>query len=108
MDRRALLIPAVVGPTASGKTALSIALARALGGEILCCDSMQIYREMDIGTAKPTAAEQALVPHHLVDFVDPRTPFSAADYVAAAAPVIEDLCARRVTPVLCGGVWHQA
>lgn len=103
MARRALLIPAVVGPTASGKTALSLSLARALGGEILCCDSMQIYREMDIGTAKPTAAEQALVPHHLVDIADPRTPFSAADYVAAATPVIEDLCTRRVTPVLCGG-----
>lgn len=103
MDRRALLIPAVVGSTASGKTALSIALARALGGEILCCDSMQIYREMDIGTAKPTAAERALVPHHLVDFVDPRTPFSAADYVAAATPVIDDLCTRHATPVLCGG-----
>ena len=105
MDRRALLNPivAVVGPTASGPTALSIALARALNAEILCCDSMQIYRDLDIGTAKPTAAEQAAVPHHLVDIADPRTPFSAADYVSAASAVLDDLAARGKNAVLCGG-----
>lgn len=112
MDRRALLspIPAVVGPTASGKTALSIALARALGAEILCCDSMQIYRTLDIGTAKPTAAEQAAVPHHLFDIADPHTPFSAADYVAAATETLEALAARDTRAVLCGGtgLWLDA
>ena len=68
----------ITGPTASGKTALSIALAQRLQTEIISSDSMQIYREMDIGTAKPTAAEQAAVPHHMIDIVDPGEPFSVA------------------------------
>ena len=63
------LLPAVVGPTASGKTALSLALGRRLGCEIVCCDSMQIYRGMDIGTAKPDAAERAVLPHHMLDII---------------------------------------
>lgn len=112
MDRRALLKPivAVVGPTASGKTALSIALARALDGEILCCDSMQIYRGLDIGTAKPTARERAAVPHHLVDIADPRAPFSAADYVAAAEAVLAQLAEKGKCALLCGGtgLWLDA
>ncbi|MBR7095599.1 MAG: tRNA (adenosine(37)-N6)-dimethylallyltransferase MiaA [Clostridia bacterium] len=112
MDRRAFLNPivAVVGPTASGKTALSIALARALNAEILCCDSMQIYRGLDIGTAKPTPEEQAAVPHHLVDIADPRIPFSAADYVSAAIPVLAGLASRGKNAVLCGGtgLWLDA
>ena len=70
---------AVCGPTASGKTALSIALAKALGGEIVSCDSMQIYRGMEIGTAKPTPAEMDGVPHHLLGFLEPSAAFSAAE-----------------------------
>ncbi len=94
---------AIVGPTASGKSRFAVELARALGGEILSCDSMQVYREMNIGTAKPTVEEMGGIPHHLLDFVDPRTPFSCADYVEAAEQVIADCHARGVTPILCGG-----
>ena len=75
---------AITGPTASGKTALSIKLARELGGEIISCDSMQIYKEMNIGTAKATVAERAAVPHHLVDFLSPDKSFSADNYRVAA------------------------
>ncbi len=96
-------LPAVVGPTASGKTALAIALAKRLGGEILCCDSMQIYRGMDIGTAKPTKEEQAAVPHHLFDLLSPGAPYSAADYAADAYRTVEGLLARGCLPVFCGG-----
>ena len=77
-------IAAIVGPTASGKTSLSVSVARALGGEIVCCDSMQIYRDMNIGTAAPTAEETLGVPHHLFGFVDPQTAFSCSDYASAA------------------------
>ena len=96
-------ILAVVGPTASGKTSLAIALARAYGGEVISCDSMQIYRDMDIGTAKPTAAEQAAVPHHLIDILEPDEPFSVMDYVEAASAAIDDVTSRGKLPVLCGG-----
>ena len=96
-------IPAIVGPTASGKTALSLALGQALDGEIVCCDSMQIYREMDIGTAKPTPSERAVLPHHMLDFLPPGAPYSAADYAADALSCIEDILARGKTPLLCGG-----
>ena len=94
---------AVVGPTASGKTALSIALAKGLDGEIVSCDSMQIYRGMDIGTAKPTRDEQSAVPHHLIDFVDPFRSYSCAEYARDARVIIEDITARGKLPVLCGG-----
>jgi len=94
---------AVVGATASGKTALSIALAKALGGEIISCDSMQIYRGMDIGTAKPTEEEREGVPHHLIDIVDPSESFSVADYAPLAAKAIEDISARGKLPIFCGG-----
>ena len=87
-------ILAVVGPTASGKSALAMALAERLGGEIVSCDSMQIYRRMDIGTAKPTTAERAAVRHHMIDIVEPTEPFTCADYVAAASRAIDD-CASR-------------
>lgn len=89
----------LVGPTASGKTAVSIALAKALGGEILCMDSMQIYRRMDIGTAKPTAAERAAAPHHLLDVCDPKDAFSVTEYAALARPLLDALPA----PILVGG-----
>ncbi len=89
----------LAGPTASGKTALSLRLAREVGGEILCMDSMQIYRGMDIGTAKPTAEERAAAPHHLLDVADPREPFSVTQYTALARPLLE----RIDAPILVGG-----
>ena len=96
-------ILAVVGPTAGGKTALSIALARHLSGEIVSCDSMQIYRGMDVGTAKPTPSEMAGIPHHLIDFLDPDVGYSCADYVTDARAAIDDIAARGRLPIVCGG-----
>ena len=93
----------VVGPTASGKSSLAMSLASLLGGEIISCDSMQIYRQMDVGTAKPTKEEQARVRHHMIDVVDPDTPFSCADYVEAAGCAIFDVSARGALPIVCGG-----
>lgn len=94
---------AVVGPTASGKSSLAVELARALDGEIVSCDSMQIYSGMDIGTAKPAQADMRGVPHHLLDIAEPDQPFSCADYVQACRLVIGELTARRKLPILCGG-----
>ena len=96
-------ILAVVGSTASGKTALSIALAKALGGEVISCDSMQVYRRMDVGTAKPTKEEMDGVVHHLLDFVEPETPFSCAEYVCLAKKTVEEIHARGRLPIFCGG-----
>ena len=93
----------IVGATASGKTAVSLDVAEALGCEILCMDSMQIYRRMDIGTAKPTSAERARVPHHLLDLVEPDQPFSVAEYVERARGVIREVHARGHIPLLVGG-----
>ena len=89
----------IVGPTASGKTALSLPVARALGTEIVCMDSMQIYRGMDIGTAKPTSAERALTPHHMLDFLSPDQEYSVSQYASDARRVIESI---RM-PLLVGG-----
>ena len=100
-DRPPLL--AVGGPTASGKTDLAIALAETLGGEIVNADSRQIYRGMDIGTAKPTAEQQARVPHHLIDIVDPNQPFSLGLYVRLAHEVIRAIQGRGRLPILAGG-----
>lgn len=99
------MIPVVIvaGPTASGKTALSIELAKAIGGEIVCGDSMQIYKYMDIGSAKPDEEERCGVPHHLFGFVDPRDNFSLADYIENAHRVIEDIHQRGKTPIIVGG-----
>ena len=96
-------ILAVVGPTASGKTALSVALAKRLDGEVVSCDSMQIYRGMDIGTAKPTQEEMDGVLHHMIDVSDPDVPFCAADYVSLAKKAIEEIVARGKLPIFCGG-----
>lgn len=93
----------VAGPTASGKTALSIDLAKALDGEIISADSMQIYKFMNIGSAKPTAEEQNAVPHHLIDFLAPDAEWSVADYTAKAHEVIADIVSRGKTPVMVGG-----
>ena len=94
---------AVVGPTATGKTALAVALARAIDGEIVGADSRQVYRRMDIGTAKPTAEERALVPHHLLDAVDPDEPFSIARYLELATAALDDIWDRGRQPLLVGG-----
>ncbi len=94
---------ALLGPTASGKSALGLELALALHGEILCCDSMQVYRGMDIGTAKPTADEQARVRHHLLDLVDPGQPFHAARWAAEARRALADTAARGALPIVVGG-----
>ena len=96
-------ILAVVGPTASGKTAISVELARRLGGEVVSCDSMQVYRRMNVGTAKPTEEEKQGVEHHLMDVVEPDAPFSCAEYVTAAGNAVRDISARGKLPILCGG-----
>ena len=83
-----------MGPTASGKSALGVRLARRFGGEVLACDSTQVYRGFDIGTAKPTLEEREGVPHHLLDLVDPDFPFTAGEYRARAIAVLEDLRQR--------------
>ena len=103
MEQEKIPVLAVVGPTASGKTALGIALAQAYGGEIVSADSMQIYRGMDIATAKPTAEELAAVPHHLIGFLPPEQSFSVADYVEAARRVIGEIHSRGKLPVVVGG-----
>ncbi len=93
----------VCGPTAVGKTKYAIELAKAVNGEVVSADSMQLYKFMDIGSAKPTAEEQAEVRHHLVDFVDPRSGFSVAEYQAAAKAAINDIFSRGKVPVISGG-----
>ena len=93
----------ICGPTASGKTALSVVLAQRLHTEIISADSMQIYRGMDIGTAKPTEAERCGVPHHLLDICDPGEPFSVARYVELADAAAQDILRRGMIPVVAGG-----
>lgn len=93
----------IVGPTGGGKSALALSLADRLGGEIISCDSMQVYRRMDIGTAKPTRQEQEQVKHHLIDVADPCEPFSCADYVPLAEKAIETCVAAGKLPIVCGG-----
>lgn len=94
---------AIVGATAVGKTAAAIELAQRIGGEIISADSRQVYRHMNIGTAKPTPAEQAAAPHHLIDVVDPDEPFSLAVYQDRAYAAIADVSARGRVPLLVGG-----
>ena len=93
----------VSGPTASGKTALAVELALAHNGEVVSADSMQIYRRMDIGTAKPTRAEMRGVPHHMLDVADPEEDFSVARYVELAARCVDDILARGKLPIVAGG-----
>ena len=93
----------VSGPTASGKTALAVGLALAHNGEVVSADSMQIYRRMDIGTAKPTRAEMRGVPHHMLDVADPEEDFSVARYVELAARCVNDILARGKLPIVAGG-----
>ncbi|MFC8192405.1 tRNA (adenosine(37)-N6)-dimethylallyltransferase MiaA [Cellulomonas sp. NPDC057328] len=97
------LVVAVVGPTATGKSDLGLALAEALGGEVVNADALQLYRGMDVGTAKVPVAERRGVPHHLLDVLDPREEASVADYQEQARAVVADLRARGVRPVVVGG-----
>jgi tRNA dimethylallyltransferase len=94
---------AVVGPTAAGKSALSVALARELGGEVVNADSMQLYRGMDIGTAKLTVAERDGIPHHVLDIWDVTQPASVAEYQKLARAAVDDIAARGRVPLLVGG-----
>lgn len=93
----------ICGPTATGKTALAVELALGHNGEIVSADSMQIYRGMDIGTAKPTPAERRGVPHHMLDMTDPVNDYSAARYVADATVCVDDILARGKLPIIAGG-----
>lgn len=100
----------ILGPTASGKTGLAIALAKKLDGEVVSCDSMQLYRGMDIGTATPDMTERGGIVHHLFDIIDPEQEFSSADYARIASEVIKDIANRGKTPILCGGtgMYHDS
>ena len=93
----------IAGPTASGKTALSIALAKELGGEVVSCDSMQIYKYMDIGTAKPTMEEMGDIPHHMISIAEPTEDFSVSRYCDMAAPIVDDIISRGKTAIIAGG-----
>jgi len=97
------LLHLLTGPTASGKSALALAWARAHGAEILSCDALQIYRGMDIGTAKPTAADRALVPHHGLDLCDPARAYSVAEYRDYAARTVKEIFSREKTVLVVGG-----
>ena len=101
MNRKKLLV--IAGPTASGKTALGIALAERMNGEIISADSMQIYRGMDIGTAKASPQEQKHIPHHMLDLLDPGEDYSVSRYVEDATAICEDLFNRGKLPVIVGG-----
>jgi len=96
-------VAALVGATATGKTAVALALAQSLGAEIVNADSLQVYRELDIGTAKPTIEERARAPHHLIDVADPPEPYDAARYCQEGRQVLADLHRRRVPPLVVGG-----
>ena len=94
---------AVIGPTASGKSGLAVELCKKYGGEVVSCDSMQVYKKMNIGTAKPTEKEMQGVPHHLIDFLEPGSEYSVSDYVADAERCVIDVQSRGMLPVFCGG-----
>lgn len=93
----------IAGPTASGKTALAVELAKELNGEVVSCDSMQVYKRMDIGTAKPTEEEMQGVPHHMIDVAEPDEDFSVSRYCCLAAPIVDDIVARGKTAIIAGG-----
>jgi tRNA dimethylallyltransferase len=97
------LLVVLLGPTGSGKTALSLTLARRFSGEIVSCDSVAVYRNMEIGTAKPSPAERREIPHHLIDVLPPNLPMTAGDYARLARPVLAEITARRHLPIVTGG-----
>ncbi len=93
----------IAGPTASGKTALAVELAKSFNGEVISCDSMQVYRRMDIGTAKPSIAEMQGIPHHMIDVAEPDEDFSVSRYCAMATPILDDILTRGKTAIIAGG-----
>lgn len=93
----------LAGPTASGKTALAVELAKAFNGEVVSCDSMQVYKRMDIGTAKPSQDEMQGIPHHMIDVAEPTEDFSVSRYCHLATPIVEDIVARGKTAIIAGG-----
>ena len=93
----------IAGPTASGKTALAVELAKEFCGEVVSCDSMQVYRRMDIGTAKPAVEERQGIPHHMIDVAEPEEDFSVSRYCALATPIVEDILSRGKTAIIAGG-----
>lgn len=93
----------IAGPTASGKTALAVELAKELNGEVVSCDSMQVYKRMDVGTAKPTMEEMQEIPHHMIDVAEPDEDFSVSRYCCMAAPIVDDIVARGKTAIIAGG-----
>lgn len=93
----------IAGPTASGKTALAVELAKELNGEVVSCDSMQVYRRMDIGTAKPSLEERQGIVHHMIDVAEPDEDFSVSRYCAQAGPIVEDILSRGKTAIIAGG-----
>ena len=93
----------IAGPTASGKTAVAVELAKVTNGEVVSCDSMQVYRRMDIGTAKPTLEEMQGIPHHMLDVCDPEDDFSVSRYCEMATPIVDDILARGKTAIIAGG-----
>ena len=103
MDKDKIRFIAVGGATATGKSALALELAQRLGGEIVSCDSMQIYRGMDIGTAKPTIAQRRLIPHHMIDVCDPSDDYSASLWADGASAAIRSVASRGRIPIVCGG-----
>jgi tRNA dimethylallyltransferase len=103
LPHREPLAVVVLGPTASGKTTLALTIARRFEGEIVNCDSVSMYREFDIGTAKPTAAERAQVPHHLFDFVEPAAYITAGEYARRARQALREIASRGHLPVVSGG-----
>ena len=94
---------AVVGPTASGKSGLAVELCKKFDGEVISCDSMQLYKKLNIGTAKPSEEEMQGIPHHLIDFLDVGAEYSVSDYVSDAEKCVNELYGRGVLPVFCGG-----
>ena len=101
MDKKKIVI--IAGPTASGKSSLAVSAAELIGGEIISCDSMQIYKYMDIGTAKITREEMRGVPHYMLDLVDPRSEYSVSEFSREAKAIIDKISARSHIPVLVGG-----
>src|SRR5580700_5126005 len=101
--KRSPLAVILLGPTGSGKTALSLALAERFGGEIVSCDSVAVYRGMELGTAKPTLEERARVPHHLIDVAEPNEPFTAGAYSKLARELLQEISAREHLPIVTGG-----
>ena len=93
----------VVGPTASGKTALAVECAKRLNGEVISADALLVYKGLNIGTAKPTKEEMGGIPHHMIDVVEPTEAFSVSDYERLALPILKDIVARGKVPILCGG-----